>query len=172
MPLDLLASLLAVAVFIGALSYAAMRDVLTMTVSDRLVLALLAAYAVLAPLAGWPLQEMAWSVAALMITFFVSVAFFAAGWIGGGDGKLATATVLWVGAENALNFVAYTAVFGGLCTIALLLYRSRAMAPALEGQAWAARLHAPTTGVPYAVAIGLAGLSVLPSTPWVAALGG
>lgn len=172
MQLDLLASLVAVAVFVGALSYAAMRDVITMTVSDRLVLVLLAAFAVLAPLAGWPLQEMAWSAVALMITFFVSVAFFAAGWIGGGDGKLATATVLWVGAENALSFFAYTAIFGGLCAIALLVYRSRALTPALERQGWAARLHAPTAGVPYAVAIGLAGLSVLPSTLWVAPLGG
>lgn len=172
MTVDFLAGLLAVSLFAGVLIYSAMLDVLTMTVSDRLVLALLVAFPVLAPLAGWPLEDIAWSAAVLMMAFFVSVAFFAAGWIGGGDGKLATVVVLWVGADNALSFITYTTLFGGLCAVALLIYRSLTLAPALQHREWASRLHAPTTGIPYAVAIGLAALSALPSTPWMRALTG
>lgn len=161
------ASLLAVSLFAGAMIYAGLRDVLTMTVSDRLVIALLAAFPILAPLSGWSVEQIGWSVAVAAMTFFLAVAFFAAGWIGGGDGKLATVTILWVGADNALAFVAYATLLGGLCALALLLFRTFALSPAWQQPGWIARLHAPTTGIPYAVAIGLAGLSVLPATPWM-----
>lgn len=172
MTISLLASAFAASLFAGAMIYAAVRDVLTMTVSDRLVIALLAAFPLLAPLAGWSLEDMAWSLVVAMMTFFVSVAFFTMGWIGGGDGKLATATVLWVGADNVLPFVTSTALFGGACALALLTLRSLTLTPAWQQREWIARLHAPTTGVPYAVAIGLAGLSVLPRTLWMGAFAG
>ncbi len=172
MTLCYLASSLAVSLFVAAMLYAAMRDVLTMTVSDRLVIALLAAFPVLAPLSGWPLEDLAWSVAVALMTFFASVAFFSLGWIGGGDGKLATVTVLWLGADSALGFVTYTALFGGAFAVGLLLFRTLTLSPAWQQTGWIARLHAPTTGIPYAVAIGLAALGMLPGTPWMGALTG
>ncbi len=172
MTLGVLASLLAVSLFAAAMIYSAMRDLLTMTVSDALIITLVGAFPVLAPLAGWSLEAIGWSLAAAAITFFLGVGFFAAGWIGGGDGKLATATVLWVGADSALTFIAYATLLGGVFALALLLFRTRGLSPASQSTGWIARLHAPNVGVPYAVAIGLAGLSVLPHTPWMGALAG
>ncbi|HUE46763.1 MAG TPA: prepilin peptidase [Aestuariivirgaceae bacterium] len=172
MTFGLAASLLAVSLFAAAMIYSAMQDVLTMTVSDRVVIALLIGFPILAPLSGWTLEDIGWSVAVAMMTFFLGVAFFAAGWIGGGDGKLATVTVLWVGADSALDLVAYTTLLGGACAIGLLLFRTLTLSPASQQTGWIARLHAPSTGIPYAVAIGLAALSVLPGTPWMGALGG
>lgn len=172
MTLAAIASMLAVTLFAAAMIYSAMRDVLTMTVSDTLVIAMLATFLVLAPLAGWSPEAIGWSLAATAMTFFLGVGFFAAGWIGGGDGKLATATVLWVGADSALTFIAYTTLLGGVCALALLFFRARELSPASQNTGWIARLHAPNIGIPYAVAIGLAGLSVLPDTPWMGALAG
>lgn len=172
MTFGFLANFLAVSLFVAAMIYSALLDVVTMTVSDRLVIALLAAFPVLAAVSGWPLEAIAWSAVVAMMTFFVSVALFASGWIGGGDGKLATATILWVGAENALSFVAYTTLLGGACALALLGFRRLSLAPSWQRRDWVVRLHAPSAGIPYAVAIGLAGLSLLPSTLWLGALAG
>lgn len=138
-----------------------------MQVSDRVVLLLFAMFPVLAPLAGWSLETIVLSVAVAMIAFFTSVAFFALGWMGGGDGKLITVSVLWLGAEQAANFVIHTALLGGLCAVCLLAFRRLTLPTIWRDKAWIVRLHAADTGVPYAVAIGIAGLIVLPHTPWI-----
>lgn len=170
MTLSLLATIGAIGLFAGAMVLAAVMDVLTLKVSDRLVLLLAAGYAVLAPVAGWSLNDIAWSVSAAMLVFFASVAFFSLGWMGGGDGKLATVSTLWVGAQSALPFVATTALLGGVCALGLLLVKNLALPRSWLRKPWLARLHAAETGVPYAVAIGLAALLQLPNTLWIATL--
>ena len=42
-------------------------------------------------------------LAVLVVTFM----FFARGWIGGGDAKLAAATALWLGFDQLLNYLLY-----------------------------------------------------------------
>lgn len=167
--LGFLTTISAVSLFVGAMVFAAVMDVLTMKVSDRLVILLLAGFVILAPLSGWSLEEMAWSVAAAMMVFFASVALFSLGWLGGGDGKLATVIALWLGAQNVLPFITMTALLGGVCALGLLLFRALPLPRAWRERPWVARLHGPETGIPYAVAIGLAALIVLPKTPWLAA---
>lgn len=167
---NLVATVGAVALFAGAMVLAAVMDVATMEVSDRLVMLLLAGYLVLAPASGWSFAEMAWSVAAALLVFFSSVAFFSLGWMGGGDGKLATVGALWLGAENTLAFVMMTALMGGLCALAVLAVRRLSLPSAWLDRPWLARLRAPEAGIPYAVAIGSAGLILLANTPWAAGL--
>lgn len=168
--LGFFSTITAVSLFAGAMLLAAVMDILTMKVSDRLVTLLLVSFAILAPLSGWSPEEMAWSVAAAMMVFFASVAFFALGWVGGGDGKLATVITLWLGAQNVLPFITMTALLGGVCALGLLLFRMLPLPPSWRERPWIARLHGPETGIPYAVAIGLAALIVLPKTPWMGAL--
>lgn len=141
-----------------------------MQVSDRIVVLLLASFLVLAPLAGWPLESIVFGMAAALIAFFASVALFTLGWMGGGDGKLITVSVLWVGADQATDFVVHTALLGGLCALFLLVFRRLSLPSNWQDKAWIVRLHAPETGVPYAVAIGIAGLISLPQTPWLAVI--
>lgn len=167
--LGFFATIGAVSLFVGAMIFAAVMDVLTMKVSDRLVILLLAGFVILAPLSGWSLEEMAWSVAAATMVFFASVAFFALGWVGGGDGKLATVIALWMGAQNVLPFITMTALLGGVCALGLLLFRVLPLPRSWAQRPWIARLRASETGVPYAVAIGFAALIVLPETPWMGA---
>lgn len=165
--LDLLATFSAVTVFTGAMVFSAAMDVARMEISDRVVILLLAGFAILAPLSGWSLEEIGWSIGAAMLVFFASVAFFALGWVGGGDGKLATVVTLWLGAQNALPFVTTTAVVGGVFALALLFFRKLALPSSWAARPWVTRLHASGAGIPYAVAIGLAALIVLPNTPWL-----
>lgn len=167
MSLALVASLIAITSFAAAMIYSALKDLVAMQVSDRVVLLLLALFPVLAPLAGWPLESILLSVAAAMIAFFASVTVFTLGWMGGGDGKLITVSVLWLGAEQTPSFIFQTALLGGLCAVGLLVFRRLTLPVGWQSKAWIVRLHAAESGVPYAVAIGIAGLIVLPDTPWL-----
>ncbi|HVY19639.1 MAG TPA: prepilin peptidase [Bauldia sp.] len=156
-------------VFPFAMAFAAISDLFTMTISNRLVLALLAAFAVLAPLAGLDARTLGLDALAGAIVLAIAFGCFAAGWIGGGDAKFAAVTTLWIGWSNAVDFIAMSAIFGGVLTLVILSFR-RAVLPAfVVRQAWVARLHHQGGGVPYGVALAAGGLAVYPHTAWMAA---
>src|SRR5208282_2811624 len=57
-------------------------------------------------------------------------------WIGGGDAKLAAATVLWLGFAHLADYLVYASLFGGALTVALISFapcRSRRCSPAGSG---------------------------------------
>ena len=85
------------AVFPLALAYAAASDLLTMTIANRLVVAMVAAFVLMAPIAGLDWNEVVMHFAAGAAVIAIAFAFFAAGWIGGGDAKFAAAVALWLG---------------------------------------------------------------------------
>ena len=80
------------------------------------------------------------SVAAAAIVLVIAFAFFAFGWIGGGDAKLVAATTLWVGFGLMLPYLIYAALLGGGLTLLILAVR-RYPLPALL-----ARQQAGSTG--------------------------
>ena len=97
--------------------------------------------------------------------------FFTRGWIGGGDAKLASATVLWIGFAHLADYLFYASLFGGALTL-----RSSISAPCrchgcFVGRLWAERLHHLDSGVPYGIALAAAALIVYPQTEWMAAIG-
>jgi prepilin peptidase CpaA len=155
--------------FPAAMAFAAASDLLTMTISNRVSLLLIAAFLLLAPFA-----DLSWSaalanhLAAGAIVLLVGIALFAMGWLGGGDAKIIAAASLWLGFDHLLPFLTQTAVFGGLLAVAILAYR-RFPAGAMNLPNWALRLHRPGGGIPYGVAIAAAALVVYPATPWFAA---
>ena len=55
---------------------------------------------------------------ALCAVLVVTFVFFARGWIGGGDAKLAAATALWLGFDQLLNYLIFASILGGVLTIA------------------------------------------------------
>ncbi len=154
------------------MAFAAISDLFTMTISNRLVLALVAAFAVLAPLAGLDIRTVGLDVLAAAIVLAVAFGCFAAGWIGGGDAKFAAATTLWIGWTNALDFVAMSAIFGGILTLAVLSFRRTVLPAFVVRQPWVARLHHESSGVPYGVALAAGGLAVYPHTAWMAMFAG
>ena len=154
-------------VFPVGMAFAAASDVLTMTISNRLTLALAAAFVILAPLAGLDLEAFAMHFAAAGIVLALAFFCFAMGWIGGGDAKLATVTTLWMGWDHGLEFIGLASLFGGALTLFMLSFRRSVLPAFIIRQPWVQRLHDKGAGVPYGVALAAAGLAVYPHTIWM-----
>jgi prepilin peptidase CpaA len=155
------------AVFPLGMALAAVSDLVTMTLSNRLTLGLAAAFVVLAPFTGMDVQTFGlhWAAggAVLAVGFFC----FAMGWIGGGDAKLAAVTALWLGLGNMIEFIVAASIFGGALTILILSFRRSVLPAFIIRQPWIQRLHDETAGVPYGVALAAAGLATYPHTVWM-----
>jgi prepilin peptidase CpaA len=157
--------------FPALMAFAASSDLFTMTISNRVSLILIGGFFVLAAMVGMPLTALGTHVAAAVAVLVVSFIFFARGWIGGGDAKLAAATALWLGFDQLLNYVLFASLLGGLLTLAILRFRDMPLPASLARQEWVTRLHQKDTGVPYGIALALAALLIYPDTPWMKSLG-
>lgn len=160
-------NLMLVLIFPFLMALAASSDLFTMTISNRITLALAVGFFILAPLTGMPWQEIAAhtgiAIAVLAVTFF----FFARGWIGGGDAKLAAATALWFGSGEVLNYLLYAALLGGALTFIILQFRLITLPAFAARQEWIQRLHQKNGGVPYGIALAIAALLIYPQTAWL-----
>src|SRR5438552_11388866 len=131
------------------MAYAAASDLLTMTISNRLALALVAAFAVAAPFTGMDWNVLGMHVAAGALVLAIGFAFFALGWIGGGDAKLAAGIALWIGWSDLLEYLSLAALLGGGLTVVVLVFRRSVLPAFVIRQPWVQRLHDETAGVPY-----------------------
>jgi prepilin peptidase CpaA len=154
------------ALFPAALAYAAISDLLTLTIPNRLVLAIVVVFVLLAPFAGIGWGGFALHLAAGGIVLVLGFACFAFGWIGGGDAKFAAAIALFLGMENALVFVGLASVLGGGLTFLLLGFRQAPVPALIIRQPWVQRLHSPATGVPYGIALAAAAALIYPHSVW------
>ncbi|MBU1306876.1 MAG: prepilin peptidase [Alphaproteobacteria bacterium] len=157
-------STLALFVFPFAMALAASSDLLTMTISNKLVLALVAGFFVIAVAIGMPLADMGLHVLGALAVLVVGFIFFAQGWIGGGDAKLAAATTLWLGLTLTIPYLVYAAFGGGMLTLMILALRRMPLTPLIARFHWLERLHDRNTGVPYGIALAMSGLLTYSST--------
>ena len=155
--------------FPALMAFAAFSDLFTMTISNRLSLALTGGFLLLALVTGMALPEIGMHVGAAALVLVTAFVFFARGWIGGGDAKLVAATALWFGFAHLLDYLLYASLFGGALTVLLLQFRKLALPQALARQKWIERLHDAGAGVPYGIALAAAALLVYPNTPWMPA---
>jgi len=146
------------------MAFAAASDLLTMRISNKLVLVLTVAFFAIAFFIHMPLEQLAVHVACGVAVLVVAFALFAMGWIGGGDAKLAAATGLWMGFGMALPYLVYAALLGGALTLVLLAVRRFPLPATLMRVTWIDRLHDRKTGVPYGIALAAAALLVYPDT--------
>ena len=126
------------------MAFAASSDLLTMTISNRVSIAVAVGFFVLALMSGW---------------------------MGGGDAKLAAATAMWLGFDHLMNYLIYTSLLGGALTLMLIEFRLVPLPGLLAGQFWAQRLHRQGGDIPYGIALAGAALLVYPETPWMKAIG-
>jgi prepilin peptidase CpaA len=146
--------------FPAMMAFAASSDLLTMTIPNRVSLIVLGGFVVLAAATGMSLEQLAQHVGAGLLVLVIAFGFFARGWIGGGDAKLAAVTALWFGFDHLLEYALYASLLGGVLTFALLQFRAIPLPQPLIGRAWAERLHEPKGGVPYGIALAAAALIV------------
>ncbi|MEM6665779.1 MAG: prepilin peptidase [Pseudomonadota bacterium] len=162
-----LVDILILMIFPSAMVFALASDMFTMTISNRVSLGLIAGFGLMALLMGMPPGMMLDHASAGFAVLMVGFLLFWAGWIGGGDAKLAAATALWLGFPHLLDYVVMFSLYGGLLTIIIVLARAYPLPGMLTGQEWALRLHQPRGDIPYAIALGLAGLQIYPNTLWM-----
>lgn len=158
-------------VFPTIVIYSAVSDLLRMTISNRVTLALAGSFFGMALLTGMPLEQFGWHLAAGAIVLVVAFSCFAFGWIGGGDAKIAAATALWFGVMDTMPYLLVGSFLGGVLTLGLLKLRTMPLPEFAARQPWIARLHDEKTGIPYGIALAAAALIIYPDTPWMNALG-
>ena len=136
-------------VLAAMLVFAAVVDVRTFTISNRLNLTV----ALLAPLYWLSIALPVWpgvgvQLAAGAGVFVLLAGAFYAGMMGGGDVKLASALALWFSPGSTLKFLVLMSLAGGVLTIGVLaLHRARGRTGRPE--------------IPYGVAIAFGGLAIL-----------
>lgn len=161
----MMATLCLLLLFPFLMAYAAANDLLTMLIPNRISLALVAAFVVVALAAGLTSMEIALHVAAGAATLCVTFLMFSLGLIGGGDAKLAASTALWMGFDHLAAYALTASAFGGALTLAIIVARAQPVLPASIGHLpFVCHLHDKRTGVPYGIALAAAALVVLPET--------
>jgi prepilin peptidase CpaA len=153
--------------FPALMAFAASSDLFTMTISNRVSLFLVGGFFALALVTGMPAMDIAAHVGAGALVLAVTFTFFAFGWIGGGDAKLAAATALWLGFDQLLNYGIYASLLGGLLTLIVIRFRLMPLPAPLAEQEWAKRLHRMDAGVPYGIALAIAALRGDADTAWM-----
>jgi prepilin peptidase CpaA len=149
-------------VFPALMAFAAAYDLTTMTIPNKLTAAVALAFIAVVALCRLPAAEVAWHLAAGLLVLTVTFAMFAAGWMGGGDAKLAAGVALWLGFADLLDYFVLASILGGVLTVALLAARRCPLPLLLTRVPWAQKLHAPETGIPYGIALAIAALVILP----------
>jgi prepilin peptidase CpaA len=156
--------------FPALMAFAAASDLFTMTISNRVSLALAAGFLLLAAASGMGFYEILMHIGAGATVLTVAFACFAMGWIGGGDAKIAAGAALWFGFGHLVNYLLYASLFGGALTLLLLQFRQWPLPYALVGQTWLLRLHAKESGIPYGIALAIGALTIYPETDWIKAV--
>ena len=149
------------------MAFVAASDLVSMTISNKVSLALMAGFMVFAVAIGMPWSDIGWHWTMFLIVLLVGFMLFSFGVIGGGDAKLAAATALWLGSEHLMPYLLAAAFFGGLLTLLLLKLRSVPLPDRFSRVGWIARLYRADEGVPYGIALSAAALMVYPQTPWM-----
>src|SRR3984893_5525073 len=156
--------------FPALMAFAAASDLFTMTISNRVSLALAAGFLALGFLGGMGLSEIRSHLGAAAAVLAVSFACFTMGWVGGGDAKVAAGAALWFGFGHLLNYLVYASLFGGALTLLLLQFRQWPLPYMFAGQTWLLRLHAKESGIPYGIALAIGALMIYPDTDWIKAV--
>jgi prepilin peptidase CpaA len=156
--------------FPALMAFAAASDLFTMTISNRVSLALAAGFLTLALASGMSFPEILSHIGAGATVLAVAFGCFAMGWVGGGDAKVASTAALWFGFAHLMDYLPFASVFGGALTLLLLQFRQWPLPYALTGQAWLTKLHAKDSGIPYGIALAIGALMVYPETDWMKAV--
>lgn len=144
---------------------AAGRDLGWRIIDHRLVAGLLVLWGGHSALSGWGWETTLSHLGIGGLAFAVALAFYALGWIGGGDVKLAVPVFTWAGPQHGFGIlVLVTAVGAALAVVGLaasLLLRQTLPAWLRRGLG----LVSTDRGVPYGVALAFGGAAAALSAP-------
>lgn len=152
-------------IFPLCMAVAALSDLFTMTIPNRVSIILVGAFVLIVPFAGLAPPVIGMHFVGALIVFIVCFVLFALNVMGGGDAKLLSAAALWFGFDQSLLlFAVYVSIVGGMMTMLILVMRSSADVFAAIGVPVPHSLmHAKK--IPYGIAIGIGGFLAYPSSP-------
>ncbi len=153
-------------IFPFCMVFAAVSDMVSMTIANRVSLLLVVSFAILAPLTGMALPEIGLHLLVGVGVLSVTFVLFAVGGMGGGDAKLMAATSVWFGfGTGLLSYLVVSALAGGLLTLALLMFRKSGLSLLAGNNVLLRHFADDKAGIPYGIALGLGGLFVYGETP-------
>ena len=153
--------------FPALMAFAASSDLLTMTISNRLSLALPADFFCSSLVTGISLYAIGMHLAAGTLVLVFAFAFFSRAGLAAAmpssppPPRSGSASIL-------LDYLVYASLFGGALTLAILQFRKMPL-PGMLRQSWIVRLHETDGGIPYGIALPAAALAVYPKTGWMPA---
>ncbi len=159
----MIAAAAALILFPALMAFSAFADLLTMTIPNRVSLALIGFFVLFAAWLGMPLDSVLSHVACGACVLAATFLMFNRGWMGGGDAKLASATALWLGFDQLADYALVTSLVGGALTIAILALR-RYEPRFVANSPRLAHLCDGTEGVPYGIALAIAGIAIYPNS--------
>lgn len=146
--------------------FAAISDVLSMTIANRVSLILVAAFAIIAPFTDMAWPDIGMHLAAGMTVLAMTFVLFAIGGMGGGDAKLMAATAVWFGFSIGLvNYFLTAALLGGALTILLVVFRNSPLSMLAANNILLRHFADQKAGIPYGIALGAGGLLCYGETP-------
>jgi prepilin peptidase CpaA len=155
---------LAMVIFPALMLFAAFADLFTFTIPNRIPILLFLCYFFVAFYAGFPIERIGLDVLCGVAVLFAGMGLFSANLIGGGDAKLAAASVVWVGWENLFSYGLVASIFGLALTVLIVCARFYDMPAALLSVRFISRLVDKQSGVPFGVALAVSGLLLYPHT--------
>jgi len=147
--------------------YAAASDLFSMTISNKVSLALMAGFMVFALWMRMDYMTIAWHWAMFAMVLAGGFALFALGAMGGGDAKLAASTALWLGWEHTMSYFLISAIMGGVLTLMIIKLRTMPLPDRVTDVDWVYRLYRADSGIPYGIVLGIAAIVVYPQTLWM-----
>lgn len=153
-------------VFPFCMLFAAISDMLSMTIANRVSALLVATFVLVAPLTGMDWTSFGLHLGAGFLVLCVTFTLFAIGGMGGGDAKLLAATSVWMGFSLVLlQYLVLASIIGGMLTVAIVVYRKSPLALITSQNVFLRHFADEKVGVPYGIALGLGGLLTFPETP-------
>jgi prepilin peptidase CpaA len=152
-------------IFPFCMVFAAISDMMSMTIANRVSIILVAAFAVLAPFTGmdWGTYGLHFAAGAIVLT--ITFGLFAINAMGGGDAKLLAATAVWMGLGMPLaQYAVWGAVIGGIMTILIMIFRNSPLSTLAGNNMFLRHLADQSAGIPYGIALGIAGLLAFPGS--------
>lgn len=150
----------------AAMIYAAVYDALTMTIPNKVSLALIAGFPIAALVAGLPAGVVLDHLAIGALVLAVMFGLFVLRLVGGGDAKLIAAASLWFGPSALLAFMFTTAIAGGLLALVVIMLRRTPLPTGLLRFHWLVEIQSGGRDIPYGIAIATGALMVYPETAW------
>src|ERR1035437_2163047 len=94
----------ALIVFPVLMAFAASSDLLTMTISNRISIMLVASFLAMALALHMRWEDFADHLSCGIVILAVTFSLYCRGWVGGGDAKLAAATAVWFGWAHVMDY--------------------------------------------------------------------